>query len=196
MVKGDIKAQANLVLNGKGGMPAFGKMLKADELAQVITYTRNALGNSVGDEIQPKAVQELLPQASSAPAAKAAPAAPATAEPVADMSKADLVALGKTVYASNCASCHQAEGQGTPPMFPALKGSAVVTGDINAQVNLMLNGKGMMPGFGHTLTATDFAAVVTFTRNGLGNSVNDVIQPSAIQKLQAAMPAAKDDDED
>ena len=49
-----------LYLHGKGGMPAFGKMLKADELAEVITYTRNALGNKVGDEIQPKAIQELV----------------------------------------------------------------------------------------------------------------------------------------
>ena len=195
VVKGDISAQTNIVLNGKGAMPAFGKMLKADELAQVITYTRNALGNSVGDEIQPKAIQELLPKASSAPAAEKVEAkAPEKQEPVADMSKEDLIALGKTVYASNCGSCHQAEGQGMPPTFPALKGSSVVKGDINAQVNLMLNGKGMMPGFGQTLSAKDFAAVVTFTRNGLGNTMNDAIQPSAIQKLQAALPAPKDDD--
>ena len=192
VVKGDINAQINLVLNGKGGMPAFGKMLKADELAQVITYTRNALGNAVGDEIQPKAIQELLPKKSSEPVAKAAPE---KSEPVADMSKDELVSLGKSVYAGNCVSCHQAEGQGNPPMFPALKGSSVVKGAINAQIDLMLNGKGMMPGFGHTLKATDFAAVVTYTRNGLGNSVNDAVQPSVIQKLQSAMPAAQDDDE-
>ncbi|MDO9106408.1 MAG: cytochrome c oxidase subunit II [Methylovulum sp.] len=192
VVKGDINAQVNLVLNGKAGMPAFGKMLKADELAQVITYTRNALGNAVGDDIQPKAIQELLPKKSAEPVTKAAPE---KSEPVADMSKDELISLGKSVYDSNCVSCHQAEGQGNPPMFPALKGSSVVKGDINAQIDLMLNGKGMMPGFGHTLKATDFAAVVTFTRNGLGNSVNDVVQPSVIQKLQSAMPAEQDDDE-
>jgi cytochrome c oxidase subunit 2 len=192
VVKGDIHAQTELVLKGKGGMPAFGKMLKADELAQVITYTRNALGNSVGDDIQPKAIQELLPKSSSTPAVKAAPE---KLEPVADLSKDELVELGKSVYATHCTSCHQAEGQGNPPMFPALKGSAVVKGDIHAQIELMLTGKGMMPGFGHTLTATDFAAVVTFTRNGLGNSVNDSVQPTAIQKLQSALPAAQDDDE-
>ncbi len=196
VVKGDIKVQANLIINGKGGMPAFGKMLKADELAQVISYTRNALGNSVGDEIQPKSVQELLPQGADT-ASKAVPMSTSEkAEPIVDMPKDELVSLGKSVYGSNCASCHQAEGQGMPPMFPALTGSAVVTGDLNAQVGLMLNGKGMMPGFGHTLSATDFAAVVAFTRNGLGNAVGDAIQPSAIQKLQAALPAAQDDDED
>lgn len=194
IVKGDIMAQANLILNGKGAMPAFGKMLKADELAEVVTYTRNALGNAVGDNIQPKAIQALLPKSSPVAAAQAAPAKSEPVAPVADMSKAELIALGKTVYAGQCVSCHQAEGQGNPPMFPALKNSAVVKGNINAQIDLMLNGKGMMPGFGRTLKATDFAAVVTFTRNGLGNAVNDAIQPSAIQKLQSAMPAEDDDE--
>ena len=100
------------------------------------------------------------------------------------MTKDELIARGKEVYESNCVSCHQAEGQGMPPTFPALTGSPVVTGDIKAQVDLMMNGKGMMPAFGKTLSATDFAAVVTYTRNGLGNAVNDFIQPKEIEAMQ------------
>ena len=199
VVMGDINAQVQLIINGKAAMPAFGKMLKADEIAQVITYTRNALGNKVGDEIQPAAIQELLttksaPKEAPKPATLKANATELT--PIADKTKDELIALGKTVYTSNCASCHQAEGQGMSPMFPALTGSALVKGDINAQINLILQGKGMMPAFGHSLSATDFAAVVTFTRNDLGNSVNDLIQPSAIQKLQAELPAEANDDDD
>jgi len=41
------------------------------------------------------------------------------------------------------------------------------------------------------LNATDFAAVVTYTRNGLGNSVNDAIQPSAIQALPSGYACCK-----
>lgn len=102
----------------------------------------------------------------------------------------ELVAKGKAVYDTNCSSCHMADGAGLPGTFPAIKASPVVTGDINAQVKLMLNGKGMMPAFGKMLSAVDFAAVVAYTRNGLGNSVGDSIQPSAIQTLQSATPAA------
>lgn len=102
----------------------------------------------------------------------------------------ELAAKGKSVYESNCSSCHMVDGAGLPGTFPAITASPVVTGDINAQVNLMLNGKGMMPAFGKMLSAVDFAAVVTYTRNGLGNSVGDSIQPSAIQALQSAAPAA------
>lgn len=102
----------------------------------------------------------------------------------------ELIAKGKTIYETNCASCHMADGAGLAGTFPAIKASKVVTGDINAQVKLMLDGKGMMPAFGKMLSAVDFAAVVTYTRNGLGNSVGDSIQPSAIQTLQSAMPGA------
>ncbi|MDO9141154.1 MAG: cytochrome c oxidase subunit II, partial [Methylobacter sp.] len=102
----------------------------------------------------------------------------------------ELVAKGQSLYETNCASCHMADGAGLAGTFPAITKSPVVTGDINAQVNLMLNGKGMMPAFGKILSAVDFAAVVTYTRNGLGNSVGDSIQPSAIQALQSATPAA------
>ena len=105
----------------------------------------------------------------------------------------ELIAKGETVYANNCASCHMADGAGMPGTFPAITGSAIVTGDMNAQVDLMMNGKGMMPAFGQMLSAVDFAAVSTFIRNGLGNAVGDSIQPSAIQ---STLPAEEDDAEE
>lgn len=113
-----------------------------------------------------------------------------------DWSQEDLLAKGESVYANNCASCHMADGAGLAGTFPAITSSAVVTGDMNAQVELMLNGKGMMPAFGQMLDPVDFAAVSTFIRNGLGNSVGDLIQPAAIKSLQAAIPAVEYDDDD
>ena len=108
----------------------------------------------------------------------------------------ELIAKGETVYANNCASCHMGDGAGLAGTFPAITGSAIVTGDMNAQVDLMMNGKGMMPAFGQMLSPVDFAAVSTFVRNGLGNAVGDSIQPSAIQSLQSALPAEEEDDEE
>jgi cytochrome c oxidase subunit 2 len=189
VVTGDIHAQAELIIKGKGMMPAFGTQLDAAKLAQVITYTRNALGNKVGDEMQPIDAQALLPKKAATktePAvkeeAKEAKAAQVEAKPEvhADLSRDDLLAQGKAVYEKNCASCHGAEGEGMAGMFPALKGSAVVTGDMKKQVELMKKGKGMMPAFGTSLNAAEFAAVVTYTRNGLGNSVGDLLQPAAV----------------
>ena len=41
----------------------------------------------------------------------------------------ELMAKGQQVYATNCAACHQPNGQGLPPAFPAIAGSAIATGD-------------------------------------------------------------------
>jgi len=53
-----------------------------------------------------------------------------------------------------------------------------------------------MPAFGQMLDPVDLAAVSTFIRNGLGNSVGDSIQPAAIKALQSAIPAIEYDDDD
>ncbi len=110
--------------------------------------------------------------------------------------KEELVAKGETVYTNNCASCHMPDGSGMPGTFPAIKGSPIVTGDIKQQIEVMFNGKGMMPAFGQMLNAVDFAAVATFIRNGLGNSVGDMVQPSEIAAMQNAAGANDDTDEE
>lgn len=108
----------------------------------------------------------------------------------------ELMDKGESVYTNNCASCHMADGAGMEGTFPALTGSSVVTGDIDAQIELMYNGKGMMPAFGQMLSETEFASVVTYTRNALGNSVGDSVQPAAIKSLKSSAPADEEEDED
>ena len=61
---GDMDTQINLMMKGKGMMPAFGQMLSAVDFAAVATYIRNDLGNKVGDSIQPSAVQALQAETS------------------------------------------------------------------------------------------------------------------------------------
>jgi cytochrome c oxidase subunit 2 len=55
----DPKDHISIVLNGKAGtaMQAFGKQLSDSDLAAIITYERNALGNSTGDIIQPSTIK-------------------------------------------------------------------------------------------------------------------------------------------
>ena len=107
----------------------------------------------------------------------------------------ELIAKGKKVYVNNCASCHLEDGAGIAGTFPAITDSAIVKGELNEQIDLMLNGKDMMPAFGQMLSAVDFAAVSTFIRNGLGNSVGDSVQPSEIKALQSEI-VSKEDGED
>lgn len=101
--------------------------------------------------------------------------------------KDELIAKGEEVYKANCASCHQAGGEGIPGTFPAIKGSAVATGALQQHIDLVLNGKGaMMPSFAAMLSATDLAAVITYQRNAFGNDAGDFVQPSQIAPLVKA----------
>ncbi len=110
-----------------------------------------------------------------------------------EWSSEELIAKGEEVYTNNCASCHMEDGAGIAGTFPALTDSPIVKGEINSQIDLMLKGKTMMPAFGPMLSAVDFAAVSTFIRNSLGNSVGDSVQPSEIKALQAEVVPEDDD---
>lgn len=92
----------------------------------------------------------------------------------------ELMAKGEEVYQKNCASCHQANGEGIAGTFPAIKASPVATGPRDKHIDFVLNGKGMMPSFATMLSASDLAAVITYQRNAFGNNAGDSVQPAEI----------------
>ena len=99
-------------------------------------------------------------------------------------SLASAMQEGEGVYIARCAACHQANGSGLPPMFPALKGSKMATEKAHIQdhINIVLHGKNAMPAWGGLLTARELAAVTTYERNAWGNDTGDLIQPSEFAK--------------
>ena len=98
----------------------------------------------------------------------------------------DLLARGETVYQANCSACHGPTGAGIPGAFPAMTGSAIVLGDPAGHIDIVVNGKAgtAMAAFKGQLNDVDLAAVVTYERNALGNSVGDMVQPSAIKNAR------------
>jgi cytochrome c oxidase subunit 2 len=107
--------------------------------------------------------------------------AAAADDPNKTWTEAELMAKGATVYAANCAACHQPNGKGMPGAFPALEGSKIVTGPPQDQIHLVLNGKPgtAMPPW-KQLSDADIASVITFTRNSWGNKSGDVM-PAAVK---------------
>ncbi|MBT9460889.1 MAG: cytochrome c oxidase subunit II [Rugosibacter sp.] len=99
---------------------------------------------------------------------------------------AELMARGEAVYTQTCAACHQANGKGLPPAFPALDGSKVATGPKEGHLNIVLNGKpgSAMAAFGKQLSDSEIAAVVTYERNAWGNKVGDLVQPGEVKALR------------
>ncbi len=97
----------------------------------------------------------------------------------------ELMQAGATVYAGQCATCHQADGSGLPPAFPALAGSAAATGPLEANIAVVLDGREgtAMQAWSELLTPSEIAAVLTYTRNAFGNDTGDVVQPVTIAEI-------------
>jgi cytochrome c oxidase subunit 2 len=110
-------------------------------------------------------------------------------------SRDELMAKGKETYDKICAACHQPNGQGLPPAFPALAGSKLVNGPLlgmdgkiipDSHVDRVLNGKAgtAMQAFRNSLSDVEIAAIITYERNSLGNRKGDMIQPAQIKALR------------
>ncbi len=109
----------------------------------------------------------------------------AAVEPAREWTMDELMEHGKTVY-FQCIACHGPEGQGVPPTFPPLTGSEITTGPIEDHIEIVMNGRPnttMLP-FKLQLSDEDIAAVITYERNSLGNSLGDMVQPSEIAALR------------
>lgn len=96
---------------------------------------------------------------------------------------------GAKVFRSQCAQCHQANGQGVPGAFPTLVASKWVTGSEERLARILVNGlngpiivagakyNGNMPAFGPNglnLKAKDIAGVLTYIRQEWGNEAPEV----------------------
>ncbi len=99
---------------------------------------------------------------------------------------ADLMAMGEEVYNKACLACHQAEGEGIPGAFPALKNSPVALGEVSVHIDVVLNGKPgtAMQAYKEQLSAVELAAVITYERNAWGNKTGDIVTPAQIAELK------------
>lgn len=99
-----------------------------------------------------------------------------------DWTLEELMARGEKTYATACAACHQADGSGMPPSFPALKGSQIATEDMQAHLDVVVNGVSgtAMQAFGEQLSEVDLAAVITYERNAWGNDTGEMVTPKQV----------------
>jgi mono/diheme cytochrome c family protein len=90
------------------------------------------------------------------------------------------------VYAANCSSCHQANGQGVAGAFPPLAGNAIVNGDATKVIHIVKYGltgpvqvagksyNGQMPAWSPQISDGDIASVITYIRSSWGNKASAV----------------------
>lgn len=126
------------------------------------TPTTEKAATATGQPEQPKAVSSKAPSPEDLKAA---------------------IARGEKVYLVRCAMCHQPQGTGMPPTFPALKGSPMVIGPVEGHINMVMDGKqgtAMQP-FKEQLNDQEIADVITYERNAFGNNTGVLVTPDEIK---------------
>ncbi len=169
-------------INGKtygSPMPPFGSRFSDQQIAAIINHERSSWGNNA-----PIVTADDVAGQRAGGQKKAAEKKAKQSQPQAQ--KKMPVANGATLYSNNCASCHQANGEGLPGAFPALAGDAIVTADdpgehidtvLNGAHGRTINGKtyaAPMPPFGSRFSDDEIAAIVNHERSSWGNNAPSV----------------------
>jgi nitrite reductase (NO-forming) len=112
----------------------------------------------------------------------------------------DLIAVGKSIYTSTCAACHQLEGQGIPKVFPPLAKSDFLNKDKNAVISTVLGGKsgmvtvnndnynGVMPP--QNLNDQEIASVLSYVYSQWGNS-GKTVTAEEVKNIRSKINVAK-----
>jgi cytochrome c oxidase subunit 2 len=97
----------------------------------------------------------------------------------------ELMDHGANVYQAQCAACHQPDGSGLAPAFPALAANGEPTGALEDHLQVVLDGREgtAMTGFRGRLQPQDIAAALTYTRNAWRDGEGEIVQPSTIADL-------------
>jgi nitrite reductase (NO-forming) len=113
-------------------------------------------------------------------------------------SKTERIQMGRRLFNSICAACHQPTGLGRPNQFPPLAGSDYLNADKTRAINLVIFGRqgevvvnglkynNNMPSF--PLSDQDIANVLTFVYNSFGNAGLEVT-PEEVKSQRAHAPA-------
>ncbi len=108
----------------------------------------------------------------------------------------DLVELGGSLYVRHCQTCHQAEGEGVPGVFPPVVQTEWVVGSPDVLIRILLQGlegpievagelyTGFMPGWEALLTDEELAGVATFLRQWQENDAPPVA-PEDVARVRA-----------
>ena len=117
--------------------------------------------------------------------------------PFAPRSKDEKTELGRKLFVSISAACHQPTGQGLPNVFPPLASSDFLNADKKRAIKIVINGRqgevivngrrynNSMPKF--PLGDDDIANVLTYVYNSFGNSGLEV-QPDEVKRLRLEPP--------
>lgn len=91
---------------------------------------------------------------------------------------------GRTIYSSNCVSCHMVDGSGITGVYPSLAGADSLINDIPGMVDWILHGD-VINGVSHSFSLNDqeVSDLLNYIRNSWGNE-GEAVLPEEIQSLR------------
>lgn len=107
-------------------------------------------------------------------------------------------ANGKELYAANCQSCHQENGEGLKGAFPPLKGSLIATGDsLGLYLTIIMQGYDARPeyavmpavGINNNLTPEEITAIINYERTSWGNHARTLSVEEVKKIMESLKPA-------
>jgi len=113
----------------------------------------------------------------------------------------EQIKAGQALFAGTCSTCHQANGQGLPRVFPPLAKSDFFAKDSNRVVDTVLRGlsgpvkvngedyNSVMPPMAQ-LTDDEAANIATYVLNSWGNPGGRVTKEQVAKRRKEAAPAA------
>jgi mono/diheme cytochrome c family protein len=106
---------------------------------------------------------------------------------------------GAAVYARTCVACHEANGEGTPRIYPPLPGNAnLQSADPSSAIQIILDGAqtmttprapntGSMPAYAEQLSDQQIADVTNYIRNSWGNAA-PLVTPTQVKRKRRMVP--------
>lgn len=170
-----ITYRIDLLIRGAAGtrMRGYAKQLSDLELAEILTYIANDLGNN--------GKQFILPSQIKVERDRLAKLVLEKEDLNIKYSKDELMTKGRLTYMAYCARCHLPNGLGgAQPGVRALSGSHLLTkGSVNDSIDVVLIGVpgSIMRTFANRMTNFEIAAIITYIRNAWGNQTGNVVQP-------------------
>jgi mono/diheme cytochrome c family protein len=98
---------------------------------------------------------------------------------------AALAEDGASLFAENCAACHQPRGEGVAGAYPALAGNRFVQGDPKGPAYVVTHGRGGMPNFSEDLDDRQIAAILSYVRASWGNKAA-ALDPATVAAQRGA----------
>lgn len=94
---------------------------------------------------------------------------------ITEEASAEELEEARPLFLQNCARCHQAGGEGYRGVYPALNENPLVTlEDPQPMLEIILDGRGGMPGFRGSLTDAEIAQIASYVRGAWENDARAI----------------------